>query len=70
MTVKNVPFWVKEMHIYVLEDMGELESAKVLIGGLLESGAIDDEHEINFLQERLQRLEREEKAGKNKAENN
>ena len=69
-TAKNVPFWVKEMHIYVLEDMGELESAKVLIGGLLESGAIDDEHEINFLQDRLQRLGREEKAGKNKSENN
>lgn len=58
-TAKNVPFWVKEMHIYVLEDMGEIESAKVLIGGLLESGAIDDEHEIRFLQDRLKKLEKE-----------
>ena len=63
-TVKNVPFWVREMRIYVLEDMGELESAKVLIGGLLESGTIDDEHEIRFLQDRLRRLEREEKEEK------
>ena len=58
-TAKNVPFWVKEMHIYVLEDMGEIESAKILIGGLLDSGAIDDAHEIRFLQERLKKLEEE-----------
>ena len=69
-TAKNVPFWVKEMHIYVLEDMGELESAKVLIGGLLESGSIEDEHEIRFLQDRLQQLKQEENEQKNKAENN
>lgn len=69
-TAKNVPFWVKEMHIYVLEDMGELESAKVLIGGLLDSGSIEDEHEIRFLQDRVQQLEREENEQKNKAENN
>ena len=65
-TVKNVPFWVKEMNIYVLEDMGELESAKVLIGGLLDSGVIDDEHEKRFLMDRLQKLEQQEKERKSK----
>jgi hypothetical protein len=49
------------MEIYVLEDMGEIESAKILIGGLLESGAITDAHEIQFLLDRLDRLERESK---------
>ena len=58
-TVKNIPSWVKQMEIYVLEDMGEIESAKILIGGLLESGAITDLHELRFLQDRLDRLERE-----------
>jgi len=58
-TVNNIPSWVKQMEIYVLEDMGEIESAKILIGGLLESGAITDLHELRFLQDRLDRLERE-----------
>ena len=60
-TVENIPVWVKQMEIYVLEDMGEIESAKILIGGLLESGAITDAHEIQFLLDRLDRLERENK---------
>lgn len=58
-TVNNIPSWVKQMEIYVLEDMGEIESAKILIGGLLESGEITDLHELRFLQDRLDRLERE-----------
>ena len=58
-SVDNIPSWVKQMEIYVLEDMGEIESAKILIGGLLESGAITDDHELQFLQGRLDRLERE-----------
>lgn len=57
-TSKNVPFWAKEMNIYVLEDMNEIESAKILIGGLIESGEITDEHELRFLKERLKRLEK------------
>ncbi len=58
-TVKDIPPWVKQMEIYVLEDMGEIESAKILIGGLLESGAIKDPHELQFLQDRLDKLERQ-----------
>ncbi len=56
-TIDKAPFWVTQMHIYALEDMDEIESAKVLLGGLLESGAITDEHELWFLQERLKQLE-------------
>lgn len=56
-TVEKAPFWVTQMHIYVLEDMDEIESAKILIGGLIESGAIRDEHELRFLMQRLERLE-------------
>ncbi len=58
-TANDIPHWVKQMEIYVLEDMGEIESAKILIGGLLESGAITDTHELQFLQDRLNRLESE-----------
>lgn len=56
-TDKNVPHWVKQMEIYILEDMGEIESAKILIGGLLESGTINDPHELIFLKDRLIKLE-------------
>lgn len=56
-TAKDIPPWVKQMDLYILEDMGELESAKVLIGGLLASGAIIDPHELKFLRDRLDRLE-------------
>jgi len=63
-SVDNIPSWVKQMEIYVLEDMGEIESAKILIGGLLESGAITDAHELQFLQDRLDRLERENDTDK------
>ena len=60
-TVENVPPWVKQMHIYALEDMHEIESAKILIGGLIDSGAIRDEHELLFLMQRLKQLEAEAK---------
>ena len=59
-TDKDIPPWVKQMEIYVLEDMGEIESARVLIGGLLESGEITDAHELEFLKQRLERLEKQE----------
>jgi hypothetical protein len=52
-----VPNWAKQMDIFVLEDMGELESAKVLLGGLLDSGRITDPHERWFLSRRLADLE-------------
>lgn len=52
-----IPSWARQMHIFVLEDMGELESAKILLGGLLESGQITDSHEQWFLSNRLAELE-------------
>jgi hypothetical protein len=56
-TANDVPFWVKQMHIYVLEDMGELEAARILLGGLIESNAIRDPNELEFLRSRLKTLE-------------
>ena len=53
-----IPDWAKQMRIFVLEDMGELESAKVLLGGLLAGGKIADSHERYFLTERLADIER------------
>ena len=56
-TGNQVPSWAKQMEIFLLEDMNELERAKILLGGLLHSGQITDPHEIRFLEERLKQLE-------------
>ena len=54
-----IPHWAKQMEIFVLDDMGEVEAAKVLLGGLLASGEIADAHERAFLAQRLAQLERQ-----------
>lgn len=56
------PDWAKQMQIFILEDLGEVESAKILLGGLLAGGQIKDEHEIHFLLERLKAMETAEKS--------
>ncbi len=53
------PYWARDMSVILLEDMGELEAARVLIGGLLASGLITDEHEIEFLSRKLEALEKQ-----------
>jgi hypothetical protein len=49
----DIPSWVRQMELFVLEEMGDLESARVLLGGFLESGLIESEREFRFLQDRL-----------------
>jgi|ERR1700674_241531 hypothetical protein len=56
-TGPGVPHWVQQLHVLLLADMNEVESAKVLLGGLLTSGQVTDEHELHFLNERLMELE-------------
>jgi hypothetical protein len=56
-TAPDVPLWAKQMEIFILEDMNELAAAKIMLGGLLESGKIEDPAELRFLQQRLQELE-------------
>ena len=53
----DVPLWARQMEIFILEDMNELEAAKIMLGGLLEQGRIDDPAEARFLAERLKALE-------------
>lgn len=56
-TGKNVPYWAKDMKIIVLEDMGEVEAAKILVGGLIASGEITDPYELRFLENKIRVLE-------------
>jgi hypothetical protein len=59
----DVPLWARQMEIFILEDMNELEAAKIMLGGLLERGDIDDPAELRFLKQRLGELEARQ-AGK------
>ena len=45
------------MEIFILEDLNELEAARVMIGGLLASGRITDRGELHFLNGRLEEIE-------------
>ncbi|HEX2825707.1 MAG TPA: hypothetical protein VHP37_05130 [Burkholderiales bacterium] len=54
--------WAKQMRIFIREDMGELESATVLLGGLLAGGEVTDAAEIRFLTERLEKMKSAEKS--------
>lgn len=57
-TDPSIPFWAKQMEIFILEDMDELEAARIMLGGLLATGRITDPQERRFLQGRLEELER------------
>jgi hypothetical protein len=56
-TAPDVPLWAKQMEVFILEDMNELEAARIMLGGLLESGAIRDPAQARFLAQRLKELE-------------
>lgn len=63
-TDSSVPSWARQMEIFILEDMNELEAAKVMLGGLLATGRIRDPEERRFLEGRLQEIERRLKGPK------
>ncbi len=54
----TVPLWAKQMEVFILEDMNELEAARTMLGGLIESGQIKDPEELRLMRARLQDLER------------
>jgi hypothetical protein len=56
-TDPGIPLWAKQMEIFILEDMDELEAAKIMIRDLLESGRIYDPAEMRFLKQKLEELE-------------
>jgi hypothetical protein len=56
--------WARQMRIFILEDMGEVQAASVLLGGLLATGEVTDTAEIHFLTEKLEALKDVEKSSK------
>lgn len=61
---RDVPHWAQQMPIFILEDMGELEAARIELGALLATGSITDPQEKHFLTERY--LELEARLAKNR----
>lgn len=57
-TDPGIPLWAKQMEVFILEDMNELEAAKIMLGGMLAGGQLQDPEERRFLQQRLEELER------------
>jgi hypothetical protein len=53
----SIPHWASQMPIFILEDMGEREAAKIELGALLATGSITDPQEKHFLTERYSELE-------------
>ena len=54
----DVPLWARQMEAFILEDMNEIDAARVVLGGLLEAGRIRDADEARFLRQHLEELER------------
>jgi hypothetical protein len=46
------------MEIFILEDMNEVDSAKILLGALLANGQVTDAAERRFLIKRLEAMEK------------
>lgn len=56
-TAPSVPLWARQMEAFILEDMDELETASVMIGGFVTSGQVKDPGELRFLEKRLLEIE-------------
>jgi hypothetical protein len=57
-TSRDIPLWARQMEIFILEDMNELEAARIMLGGLIESGTVTDPAELRFLKQRLEEMEK------------
>jgi hypothetical protein len=67
-TAPDAPLWVRQMEPFILEDMNELESARVLLGGLIASGQVKDERDLRLLERHLESIEARQKAAERNAE--
>ncbi|TWI69464.1 hypothetical protein IP91_00532 [Pseudoduganella lurida] len=54
----DAPAWARELELFILRDMNELDSERAVTGALLSDGTVSDPNEVRFLERRLQELER------------
>ena len=55
----KLPFWARDMKLILLDELGEKESALILISSMLQSGEIKDNDEKRFLESRLLKIQQE-----------
>jgi hypothetical protein len=48
-----LPAWARQMELFILDDMGEDDSARALIGAMLATGQVSDPRELALLEKRL-----------------
>lgn len=53
----DVPLWARQMELFILEDLNELDAARIMLGGLLANGRIRDAAERKHFERRLKGLE-------------
>ena len=58
---KEIPYWAKDMRLIILENMGEIEQVKLLVGGLIADKTVTDANEIRFLGVLMGRIAEKEK---------
>jgi hypothetical protein len=58
------PAWARQMEAFIAEDMDELETARIMIGGFIASGQVSDPAELRLLDQRLREIERRLRAPK------
>jgi hypothetical protein len=56
-TDPSVPVWARQMEVFILEDMGEKETARIMLGGIVASGQVNDARDLARLRARLKALE-------------
>ncbi|MDH5394529.1 MAG: hypothetical protein OEY11_15195 [Gammaproteobacteria bacterium] len=57
----EIPHWARDIRLIILEDMGEVEQVKLLVGALVASKTVTDANEIRFLEILMQRLQNKDK---------
>lgn len=55
-TDPGIPLWARQMEVFILEDMNELQAAEIMLGGLINSRTVTDPDELQFLKGRLDEL--------------
>lgn len=59
---EEIPYWAKDIRLIILENLGELEQVKLLVGGLIANKTVTDPNEIRFFEVLMGRIaEKEQK---------
>lgn len=51
---KLLPYWARDMQFVLLQDLGKKQELELLVGGLLASGQVREEKEIEWLSQQLE----------------